>query len=403
MILAYADLKDAAPAAQLDRWLRFDRRIEARYEADTRSERVEELRHAIFFGVVFSDFYLFADWALMPDILALTVAIRLAAVTPIALAFSYIIPRLSCAWRERMIVFGMISATFGPVTLFWFTHSPFGPFIFSDLTLCVVYANMNLPLRFRDAAIYSLFVCVTAILAMAAKTGVEPQLRVALDVQFATAIAFTLYANYHRERRRRMDYLATLLAQLRSEEAERTAERLSDISETDVLSGLPNRRYLDRRLDEWLSQTQPIALAMIDVDHFKAYNDCLGHPAGDECLREIGAALKELAVGDDALAARYGGEEFTFAARGADELEARRLALRIVKSIGALELPHPGRADGLAIVTVSVGVCLSAPNDGGSKSALFAAADGALYEAKRRGRNRYVFADPSDAAALAKA
>ncbi len=403
MDLKYEDLRDAAPMAPLDLWLRFDPRIEARFEAETRDVRVSELRHAILYGVLFIYVYVFTDWALMPDALIPILVIRIGAITPSAALISVILPRVGDVWRERLALVGMVGTTLVLMTLLRLTHSPLAPLLLGDLTLCVVYANMNLPLRFRHATIYSVIVCLAAIAFIWFKTEIDARLRIAAVVQFATATAFTLYANYHAQRRSRSDYLAKLTAQLRSQEAELAAERLADISETDPLSGLPNRRHLDRRLEEWFGGAQPIALAMIDVDHFKAYNDSLGHPAGDECLREIGAALNSISARGDVLAARYGGEEFTVAARGADELEARRLALRIVKTVRALELRHPGRADGLDIVTVSVGVGLSSARTGASKAELFAAADGALYEAKRRGRNRYVYAEPSNVSAAAKA
>ncbi|NEU13152.1 GGDEF domain-containing protein [Methylobacterium sp. BTF04] len=128
---------------------------------------------------------------------------------------------------------------------------------------------------------------------------------------------------------------------------------------------------------------------MIDVDHFKLFNDALGHPAGDDCLRAIAAALSGATRGTDHFVARFGGEEFTLVARNLDGLGGARLANTLVTAVEALGIPHPSRPDGSGVITISVGIALGA----GKRETLFRAADAALYAAKRRGRNRYMFAD----------
>jgi diguanylate cyclase (GGDEF)-like protein len=129
----------------------------------------------------------------------------------------------------------------------------------------------------------------------------------------------------------------------------------------------------------------PVSLAMVDIDHFKLYNDEYGHPAGDECLRRVADALSEQAGPGDVVA-RYGGEEFAIVLPGADLRAAWGIAERARDGVAALTEPH--RTSPPGFVTVSVGVAAAQPDEPGSPDQLIAAADHALYVAKRGGRNQ---------------
>jgi diguanylate cyclase (GGDEF)-like protein len=188
---------------------------------------------------------------------------------------------------------------------------------------------------------------------------------------------------------------ARLYASLERKVAERTEElvvanrRLQQLSITDPLTGLANRRQLDDGLAaEWqrgLHTGGPVAIAMIDVDHFKLYNDCYGHTAGDACLRKVAAAAAAAVRGAD-LVARYGGEEFAIILHCDDLEAAHRAAERVRAAIEALEEPHEKSSTGR--VTVSIGVACKVPGPDTSPKHLIEAADAQLYQAKRRGRNR---------------
>jgi diguanylate cyclase (GGDEF)-like protein len=162
----------------------------------------------------------------------------------------------------------------------------------------------------------------------------------------------------------------------------------------DPLTGVANRRYFDDFLSTvWrgrLERDQPVALLLVDVDHFKAYNDHYGHPAGDECLRYIARALQEQINGHDGLVARWGGEEFAVVLPGKDAAAAEALAIRIAKAVQALGLRHE-RSSTAATVTVSIGVSTDlADEEQAGWDSLVARADAALYQAKRLGRNRTI-------------
>lgn len=177
-------------------------------------------------------------------------------------------------------------------------------------------------------------------------------------------------------------------------------ERLKRIGLTDSLTGVNNRRYLERRLDEEIGRTRrnetPLSCLYIDIDHFKNINDTLGHLAGDEVLQEIAIRIKAELRLSDALA-RFGGEEFVVLLIEAPLLHAMVVAERIRGSIANRVVTL---ADGtMQLVTVSIGLTELRPQDRQltvEKIAplLLSRADGALYQAKNTGRNRVVSANP---------
>jgi diguanylate cyclase (GGDEF)-like protein len=171
-------------------------------------------------------------------------------------------------------------------------------------------------------------------------------------------------------------------------------ERLSTMAAVDGLTGIANRRHFDETLEmEWqraARQRTPLGLLMIDVDYFKRYNDALGHPAGDACLKAIAAATGASMRRAGDLAARYGGEEFVVLLPGADADGGLAVARHLRDRVHALAIPHPnGVADR---VTVSIGVASLVPTAAKAPEVLLAAADGALYAAKEGGRDRAVLA-----------
>jgi len=181
---------------------------------------------------------------------------------------------------------------------------------------------------------------------------------------------------------------------------DRLNAKLAHLSETDSLTGLANRRQFDRRLAEEWSRCQrheiPLALLLLDIDEFKRFNDSFGHPAGDACLRAVAAALQACARRPTDVVARYGGEEFALLLPHCSEDEARIQAQRCLDAVEALAIAH-GVSSPAPVVTISVGIAsagTAAAID--SAAGLVAAADAALYQAKRSGRRRAVSAAALD-------
>lgn len=167
-------------------------------------------------------------------------------------------------------------------------------------------------------------------------------------------------------------------------------DRLRLQATTDELTQLANRRRFDDYLQTVWAQSQrqqtPIALIMVDIDFFKHYNDCYGHPAGDVCLTAVSKVLSDTIKRSVDLAARYGGEEFMIILPDTNIAGALAVASKIQSAIAALNLPHQDSP--FAQVTLSLGVASHIPKWGETPACLIAAVDRALYRAKASGRNR---------------
>jgi diguanylate cyclase (GGDEF)-like protein len=176
----------------------------------------------------------------------------------------------------------------------------------------------------------------------------------------------------------------------RGEILQRERSELQNIAWTDALTGLANRHFIDRKLYRKMEHEKPLgemlSVLMIDIDHFKMLNDHYGHPAGDACLREVARALRDAIVRPNDVVARYGGEEFIVLVHDADAAGALVVAERLRLAVENLHIENVGSPFG--VVTVSVGAASAPPNVTVSTEELVAAADRALYDAKRAGRNR---------------
>lgn len=177
--------------------------------------------------------------------------------------------------------------------------------------------------------------------------------------------------------------------------ANQTLERLS---QTDALTGLANRACYEQGLDrEWrraLREQLPLGFLMIDIDHFKAFNDSYGHPAGDICLQKVARAVQGALRRPYDLAARYGGEEFVVLLPSTPREGCVVVAQHILAAVAALDIAHSG-SSAADVVTVSIGVAMDLPTDIEAKGQLVEAADRALYRAKAGGRNRQECAWPA--------
>lgn len=182
--------------------------------------------------------------------------------------------------------------------------------------------------------------------------------------------------------------LAALVAE-RTGELEEANRQLARFSDMDAVTGIFNRRHFNASLDtEWRRMSRahlPLSLLMIDIDHFKAFNDSQGHQRGDECLRAVAQSLLPSLHRPGDSCARYGGEEFSVILPGTDLAGATVVAEGMRQAVEGLGLPHASSASG--VVTVSVGVAEVVPSADLSLDDLLSAADRALYEAKRSGRN----------------
>ena len=218
----------------------------------------------------------------------------------------------------------------------------------------------------------------------------------ALWAAVALAALAVIYAIRVRQLERNERRLTRLVEERTAELRERTAQlevantALEELATVDSMTGLSNRRRFDVFLQqEWarsVRSKQPVSLMLIDIDHFKKFNDRYGHPTGDECIRQVSAVLRAAANRVSDLTCRYGGEEFAVVLGATDSAGALKVAEFIRGGVELLKIPHDDAPEG--VVTVSVGVATRGGDEYSSPAALIAACDRVLYEAKNLGRNR---------------
>lgn len=174
---------------------------------------------------------------------------------------------------------------------------------------------------------------------------------------------------------------------------------LQRLMNSDGLTGLSNRRHFDEHLDmEWrraLREQSELSLMMIDVDHFKSFNDSFGHVAGDEALRSVAEAIRTSCSRATDMAARYGGEEFAMVLPGTAVGGARLLAEKVRRTIEGLAIPHDAPVPG-SVLSVSIGVATLTPQAGQAALMLVDMADQGLYLAKKNGRNQVAMVVPDN-------
>lgn len=238
----------------------------------------------------------------------------------------------------------------------------------------------------------TVFWCVMAgllHLAGAAMLGIQPSIQ--------SVEAYLLGANligggitYIIEHRERTMFLQKLLLDIDKVEQAQLYANLEKLSREDPLTGLANRRFFDERLNlEWnrcQREKQPLSLVLLDVDHFKQYNDLYGHQAGDHCLTLVARALRKEASRPAELVGRYGGEEFIILYPNIDAHQLKNTLVRIQQRIMALAIPHEA-SQVAPVVTVSLGAATVHPVKTLNPEKLVSAADQMLYKSKQSGRN----------------
>nr|WP_246504811.1 GGDEF domain-containing protein [Microvirga antarctica] len=180
-----------------------------------------------------------------------------------------------------------------------------------------------------------------------------------------------------------------------AEERKRHEQELEALARQDGLTGLANRRAFDEVLHlEWrrtLREGTHLSLLLVDVDHFKLFNDQYGHQVGDDCLRAVAIAVQGAARRPGEITARYGGEEIAVILPSTDAAAALLVAEQVRLAVETLRLPHARNSEGGGLVTVSVGAATAMASMGGTNTmpeSLLTSADMALYKAKENGRNR---------------
>ena len=365
--------------------------LEARFFADTARDSSRALLQAALSAALVNNVTMLAEWALTPDAFAFAAGVHLGLVTPLLLILAaFVRPDASPLRRDLTGVAIPLLLALQVGLIFEASAAPGRAFYLDLFAVIAILANTSLPLSSR-ASLWTTTLCL-ALMALLARSPVGAAGR---QAPIALCAVLTLYAAFQRERNARRAYLLDLRHRLRVAEAGAEARH-------DPLTGLANRRRLDEMVEMLWAQdsamVSPISVVLFDVDRFKAYNDLYGHQAGDDCLRRVAGCAAQEADDDGCVAARYGGEEFLILLPRTSIEEARRVAERLRAAVVGQRIPHAGGEE-LGVVTASFGVA-SADKTAMKFDALTAAADAALYQAKRGGRNRVSLAGaPADSRA----
>lgn len=361
-------------------------------------EGPQRLRTMLISGVLVAfmfNWLLVSDWLLVPDQFDLALRLRLFLFTPGILVGVFLLTRLaSAAMREWLLIFPATVACAMNAWLCMSSTDPMaGPYL-SSLATIAMFSNSVVRMRFAPAAVLDAIIIALFVGAAINMPANLAAILIPAGLLLVCTIVFTLYGCYCQERDDRLNWLLHLRERLLLKNLEDANQELHDASRSDMLTEVANRRHFDEHLAEVWARHQrdggEVALIMIDVDHFKAYNDRYGHPMGDACLKAVAGALKRRLRGPGDLIARYGGEEFIAVLSGASLQTVHGAAERIRRGIEGLNLLH-ATSSTHAVVTVSIGVATMNPSaPGATTTRLISAADEALYRAKNGGRNRVV-------------
>lgn len=386
------DLLSAPPVTANGRpWsLRFPPALEAEFQTDYRRRYRHAMRLALGAGLLALCSVGVLDFYWMPALARRLWQARLLCLLPMLALLGLALRKTGERHLQGLIVASSVCAAAMLLLCANLASEPYSHYYRSGLCLVILIVFVLSRLQFRHGALSAALIVLelNASFLLAGTTDLH-QISPANFLVLASA-ACALAGTWLIEQHIRQNFLQGRQLAERLHELEDANLRLARLSAQDSLTRLANRAALDSTLNlefhRARRQRQPLALIMIDVDHFKAYNDHFGHQAGDDCLRRIAATLHAALRRPTDLAARYGGEEFCLILPGASVSEAALVAERARAHIDALRLNHPEAE--LGHVSISLGVAALIPAPGDSPDSLLHSADQALYRAKGGGRNR---------------
>jgi diguanylate cyclase (GGDEF)-like protein len=393
------DFEALDDAINAKNWLlEFPPNLEAAFERDTGSQRCHELIARAYVGIVIYDLFAFADWWATPELFWTALWVRMAFFTPVSLvliATLYSHPRPFL--RESIICLGGGAIATGTI-IYLMAVSGKTPqdTLHESMTLVVLFLTVVQRIRFSYLAPTCLLFLAVHVFALAHFYEYPLGQQVAINMVFAATVIFALVASYTMERDLRLHYLRSLRDRAQNRELDRMSRR-------DALTGLGNRRSLEEALaasEQVNGPRDPLSIVLLDIDHFKLFNDTAGHQAGDLCLKRVASIVQAELRGQADHAFRFGGEELILVLPRIVLPKAIGIAERIRRAIEDAAIPHPAAPAG-SVVTASFGVACSRPGQNTRAAEVVADADAALYIAKRNGRNR-VWPRPFPASEIAE-
>ncbi|QIG54016.1 GGDEF domain-containing protein [Altererythrobacter sp. BO-6] len=351
------------------------------------------LRFQLLIGLGISAMSLFWDIVAVPQKVDLAVGWRLLTIVPLTLIGLFVLRAQDAAKIKLVISLSLISMGMLAMHLASFGSTEIMARYSMATSFILALACLALPFTPQELARFALWYGLATVFA-ALWPHAMPASELSLYVVFTALLGVPAWAIARRHwNLRARAFLLDLRDDFNREELEKNNELLRQLSEQDPLTGMPNRRQFERVVTERMealpakrAASHNIAVMMIDLDHFKAFNDRHGHQAGDRCLMLAAAQLQAVFPHDYGVLARYGGEEFIAAMRERRPGQAAALAEEMRKAIA--EMLVPVRDEAQPLITTSIGLALAPADSNLDLEDLIEMADVALYSAKRAGRNR---------------
>lgn len=352
----------------------------------------ELLRIGMWMAVVSFAFYGVFDWYLFPDINQSLVTLRL------VLGVSTIcIIEFALALKRPLKELQLLGATAIAVgSLCWLyaarqTNFQINFALFSVYgAIFILGTNLYFRFKFLIAVITSLTITVCYAGNALFINELPSWVQITLSLFFVNCFVLSLYISWQMDAARYDNFLNEIRTRQREKHAIAKGRELLEIAETDPLTGLANRRAIERKfaamMDNQKNSEAYCGVLLVDADYFKSYNDLLGHQAGDTCLQSLTAAFERVAERYNAQVGRYGGEEFIIIVTIAESKELSKIASDICEEVRNIDITHPGRPDSRKMVTVSVGATCQQLSTEPTLEQLTGEADHALYRAKSGGR-----------------
>lgn len=382
-------------------FLQFSGPLEGKYQQDTVDQRLKDFMRTGVLALIMFNLFLPVDYLLANDIWEKALWLRLAVFTPFWAMVALLLWQLHEHWvrhvpswvHETTIAVSGICAAASLSYILASSHSPLVQYYHVGLMVVIVYSNLVQRLRFWFALGTTGIIYVMQVYGALVAPDIDPRLILPMIALVGASGAFSLMANYNIDRDERGNYLLSLRRKALLESLRDVHQQLLGLARVDPLTGQFNRRHANECLHEvWAHaqlDRQPLAVIMIDIDHFKPYNDHYGHLEGDKCLSQVAQALSACVRGPSDVVARYGGEEFVVILANTDEASASSVAERMRLAVQDLGLPH-AESETAPQVTISMGVASVTRCKGFTADVLLQRADQALYRAKHLGRNRVV-------------
>lgn len=361
------------------RLLRFSPALEHEFRQSLLEESIELKRVALYIGIVLWLAFITLDLTFAAQPIGWAgVLVRLLVLSPLLLSLPLVHYRTHLPLLRIMSYVCILALGIGGALVIGSAHQSQPNFPYEGLFLVCMAAYFLVGFRLVEA----LF---CAALIMLAYIFVEVWAQLPLH-RLVGNLIFMANANL-------LGAVGCCLLEFKSREHFLTKRLLSSQAEQDSLTGLGNRRSLNRLFDRLWRQAKreahPISMLLCDLDHFKQYNDAYGHQAGDEVLVRVGAILNDLARRPLDVAVRFGGEEFVLLYYNLTEEEACQQADLMCRTLRRVNIEH-NNSDVTSRVSVSIGVAMVDPRLGEGFNELYKRADEALYKAKDRGRNQVV-------------